>query len=59
VAGSGLHHAAWCARRSQFGEGLRQVGVFGKFAAHYSAQSHNGSNYVELAIVDERGRLRY
>ena len=32
---------------------------FGKFASHYSTQSHNGSNYVELAIVDERGRLRY
>ncbi|WP_374666699.1 ABC transporter substrate-binding protein [Ramlibacter sp.] len=32
---------------------------FGKFVAKYSPQSHNGSSYVELAIVDNSGNLRY
>lgn len=32
---------------------------FGKFAARYSPQSHNGSSYVELAIIDAGGKLRY
>jgi ABC-type branched-subunit amino acid transport system substrate-binding protein len=32
---------------------------FGRFSARYSPQSHNGSGYVELAIVDAEGRLRY
>ena len=32
---------------------------FGKFAARYSPQSHNGSSYVELAIIDVGGKLRY
>jgi branched-chain amino acid transport system substrate-binding protein len=32
---------------------------FGRFVAKYSPQSHNGSSYVELAIVDNEGQLRY
>jgi branched-chain amino acid transport system substrate-binding protein len=33
--------------------------AFGRFTASYSPKSHNGSNYVELAIIDSQGRLRY
>ncbi|BCO29366.1 Leu/Ile/Val-binding protein [Rhodoferax lithotrophicus] len=32
---------------------------FGKFVAHYSPDSHSGSSYVELAIMDAAGQLRY
>ncbi len=32
---------------------------FGRFVAKYSPQSHNGSTYVELAIMDNVGQLRY
>jgi len=32
---------------------------FGRFIASYSPQSHNGSSYVELAIMDNAGHLRY
>jgi branched-chain amino acid transport system substrate-binding protein len=32
---------------------------FGSFTARYSPQSHNGSSYVELAIIDGQGQLRY
>lgn len=32
---------------------------FGKFSARYSPQSHSGSSYVELAIIDSEGKLRY
>lgn len=32
---------------------------FGKFVAHYSPRSHTGSSYVELAILDAEGLLRY
>jgi branched-chain amino acid transport system substrate-binding protein len=32
---------------------------FGRFVARYSPQSHNGSTYVELAIMDHQGQLRY
>ena len=32
---------------------------FGRFIAKYSPQSHNGSTYVELAILDNLGQLRY
>lgn len=32
---------------------------FGKFVAHYSLANHTGSSYVELAIVDSAGQLRY
>ncbi len=33
--------------------------TFGRFVAKYSPQSHNGSSYVELAIIDNAGQLRY
>lgn len=33
--------------------------AFGKFALHYTPQSHRGSAYVELAIIGSDGRLRY
>jgi branched-chain amino acid transport system substrate-binding protein len=33
--------------------------AFGRFTARYSPGSHNGSSYVELAIIDVDGRLRY
>lgn len=33
--------------------------AFGRFKARYSPQSHNGSDYVELAIIDGQGQLRY
>lgn len=39
-------------------EGVGEI-AFGRFKAQYSAESHNGSSYVELAIVDAEGRLRY
>ena len=39
-------------------EGLGEVRC-GQFVARYSPQSHNGANYVELAIVESSGRLRY
>lgn len=32
---------------------------FGRFSVKYSPKSHNGSTYVELAIVDAQGSLRY
>lgn len=39
-------------------EGTGEIS-FGRFVAKYSPQSHNGSTYVELAIMDELGQLRY
>lgn len=39
-------------------ESAGEIG-FGRFIAKYSPQSHNGSGYVELAIVDSLGQLRY
>lgn len=39
-------------------EGAGEI-AFGRFKARYSPQSHNGSDYVELAIIDAEGRLRY
>ncbi|WP_296873040.1 ABC transporter substrate-binding protein [Tibeticola sp.] len=32
---------------------------FGRFTARYSPKTHNGSDYVELAIIDSQGQLRY
>jgi branched-chain amino acid transport system substrate-binding protein len=32
---------------------------FGRFNVKYSPRNHNGSSYVELAIVDAEGSLRY
>ena len=39
-------------------EGAGEIS-FGRFRAQYSPRSHNGSSYVELAIIDSQGRLRY
>jgi branched-chain amino acid transport system substrate-binding protein len=39
-------------------EGAGEI-AFGRFTAQYSAKSHNGSDYVELAIIDGQGQLRY
>ena len=39
-------------------EGAGEI-AFGRVTARYSPTSHNGSDYVELAIVDAEGRLRY
>lgn len=39
-------------------EGVGEI-AFGRFTARYSPQSHNGSDYVELAIIDAQGQLRY
>ncbi|MEX1165358.1 MAG: ABC transporter substrate-binding protein [Hydrogenophaga sp.] len=39
-------------------EGVGEI-AFGRFTVKYSAKSHNGSDYVELAIIDADGRLRY
>lgn len=39
-------------------EGAGEIG-FGRFVAKYSRESHNGSTYVELAIIDNAGQLRY
>lgn len=33
--------------------------AFGRFSVRYSPRNHNGSTYVELAIVDAEGSLRY
>lgn len=39
-------------------EGAGEI-AFGRFTAKYSPKSHNGSDYVELAIIDGQGQLRY
>lgn len=44
-----------------FIKGMESLGEvrYNKFTARYTPQSHNGANYVELAIVDGNGELRY
>ncbi len=46
---------------ASFTQTLENTGeiAFGRFTARYSPRSHNGSDYVELAIIDAEGRLRY
>lgn len=39
-------------------ESLKEV-AWGSFRARYSSKSHNGSAYVELAIINREGRLMY
>jgi len=39
-------------------QGLGEI-AFGPFRARYTPESHNGSSYVELAIIDSEGQLRY
>ncbi len=53
-AGRNLNTAAFIKAMEEAGEIS-----FGRFAARYSPTSHNGSSYVELAIIDNAGQLRY
>lgn len=53
-AGRNLNTAAFIKAMEDTGEIS-----FGRFAAKYSPSTHNGSSYVELAIVDSTGQLRY
>ena len=57
----GLKRAGKNLSTESFIKGLETGGdiSFGKFVAHYSPHSHTGSSYVELAILDTDGQLRY
>lgn len=46
---------------ASFAQAMEELGEisFGRFVAKYSATSHNGSSYVELAIIDSQGNLLY
>lgn len=57
----GLRRAGKNLSTESFIKGLETGGdiSFGKFVAHYSPRSHTGSSYVELAILDAEGLLRY
>ena len=57
----GLRRAGRNLSTASFIKAMEDVGEirFGRFAANYSPSSHNGSSYVELAIVDSSGQLRY
>jgi branched-chain amino acid transport system substrate-binding protein len=57
----GLRRAGRNLSTASFIKAMEDAGEinFGRFAARYSPSSHNGSSYVELAIVDASGQLRY
>jgi ABC-type branched-subunit amino acid transport system substrate-binding protein len=57
----GLRAAGPKLTTESFIKGMESLGEvrYEKFTARYTPQSHNGSNYVELAIVDSDGQLRY
>lgn len=57
----GLKAAGAKPTTESFIKGMESLGEvrYGKFVARYTPQSHNGANYVELAIVDRSGLLRY
>jgi len=57
----GLRRAGRNLSTASFIKAMEDAGEisFGRFAAKYSPNSHNGSSYVELAIVDSIGQLRY
>ncbi len=57
----GLRRAGRNLSTESFIKAMESVGEisFGKFVAKYSPQTHNGSGYVELAIIDNTGQLRY
>jgi len=57
----GLRNAGRDLNTESLVRGLESVGEisYGKFRVRYSPTSHAGSDYVELAIIDGRGRLRY
>lgn len=57
----GLRRAGRNLSTASFIKAMEEAGEisFGRFAAKYSPTSHNGSSYVELAIIDNAGQLRY
>ncbi len=57
----GLRRAGRNLSTASFIKAMEDAGEisFGRFSAKYSPSSHNGSSYVELAIVDSTGQLRY
>lgn len=57
----GLRRAGRNLNTATFIKAMEDAGEisFGRFAAKYSPVSHNGSSYVELAIIDNAGQLRY
>ncbi len=57
----GLRRAGRNLSTATFIKAMEEAGEisFGRFVAKYSPATHNGSSYVELAIVDASGQLRY
>lgn len=57
----GLRRAGRNLSTASFIKAMEEAGEisFGRFAAKYSPSTHNGSSYVELAIIDNTGQLRY
>ncbi|OOG47424.1 ABC transporter substrate-binding protein [Polaromonas sp. A23] len=57
----GLRRAGRSLTTESFIKAMEAAGEisFGRFVAKYSPQSHNGSSYVEMAIIDNEGQLRY
>jgi branched-chain amino acid transport system substrate-binding protein len=57
----GLRRAGRNLSTESFIKAMEDAGeiAFGRFSVKYSPKSHNGSSYVELAIVDAEGSLRY
>jgi len=57
----GLRRAGRNLSTASFIKTMEEAGEIsiGRFAAKYSPSSHNGSSYVELAIIDNAGQLRY
>jgi branched-chain amino acid transport system substrate-binding protein len=55
----GLLKAGKNASREKFIEGMESLSRFdmGGFPVHYSRQTHNGSNFVELTMIGNDGRL--
>ncbi len=57
----GLRRAGRNLTTASFIKAMEDAGEisFGRFVAKYSPTTHNGSSYVELAIMDASGQLRY
>lgn len=57
----GLRRAGRSLSTDSFIKAMEAAGEisFGRFVAKYSPLSHNGSSYVEMAIIDNEGQLRY
>jgi len=58
---TGLRRAGRDLTTESFIKAMESAGdtAFGRFIARYTPQSHVGSTYVELAIMDNAGQLRY